>query len=456
MKKIEAYFIGDLIRKTEDPFEKAKATLLLRFIFFFSLVFFLPIIGDVIYNFNKALVIHLFDGLMLLSFPFIIKYIKDFKTSLNLFFAVSCLANLLITMCLNPLTFPPVSLAWTFLFISLGALMLNGWSRLFFVGFFLWLPVIYIFLNKYLDGALLLELIVEKNQPEAPLLIIVLPIILMIYALYANTKSINEAQALIRQQKADIEIKKQEITDSIIYSKRIQNAILTKQEDVKSKLPNSFIIYRPKDIVSGDFYFFEHKDSSFYIAAADCTGHGVPGAFMSLIGSKELSIAQSQSESTGDILFRLNNQIKNTLKQNQIDATRDGMDIGLIKLEGSQIMYSGANRPLWIVRANTIVIEELKATKTAIGGHTKDNQVFDQHQVNLNEGDNVYLFTDGYADQFGGEKGKKLTTKRFKQLLQTFQHKTIDEQKNDLLDFFEKWKGELEQVDDVLVIGIKI
>jgi len=456
MKQIELYFIGDLIRNTEDPFEKAKATLLLRFIFFFSLVFFLPIIGDVIYNFNKALVIHLFDGLMLLSFPFIIKYNKDFKKSLNLFFAISCIANLLITMCLNPLTFPPVSLSWTFLFISLGALMLNGRSRLFFVGFFLWLPVIYIFVNKHFDGVLLLDLIIEKNQPEAPLLIIVLPIILMIYALYVNTNTINKAQALIRQQKADIELKTREITDSIVYSKRIQNAILTNQEDVKSQLSNSFIIYRPKDIVSGDFYFFEHKDSSYYIAAADCTGHGVPGAFMSLIGFKELSIAQSQSESTGDILFKLNNQIKNTLRQNQIDSTRDGMDIGLIKLGGNQITYSGANRPLWIIRANTLVIEEFKPTKTAIGGHTMDNQVFEEHRINLSKGDSIYLFTDGYADQFGGEKGKKLTTKRFKKLLQNIQKKTIDEQKSDLIDFFEKWKGELEQVDDVLVIGIKM
>ena len=147
------------------------------------------------------------------------------------------------------------------------------------------------------------------------------------------------------------------------YSKRIQNAILTKQDDIKSKLSNSFIIYKPKDIVSGDFYFFEHTDSTYYIAAADCTGHGVPGAFMSLIGLKELSIAQSQSDSTGDILFKLNRQIKNTLKQNQIDSTKDGMDIGLIKLVGNQITYSGANRPLWIIRENTLVIEEFNATK---------------------------------------------------------------------------------------------
>ena len=456
MKKIEAYFIGDLISRTDDPFEKAKITLLLRFILFFNLVFIIPLVWDIAYNFEKALIIHVFGSLILFSFPFILKYNKDSKKSLNLFFATAGFDSLLTNMSLNPLEFTPVSIAWAFLFISLGALMLNGWSRLFFVGFYLWLPIIYISLNISFGGAFLVKTIVEKKHPEAPLFLVLVPIILMIYALYENTKTINRAQILIRKQNIDIELKKKEITDSIVYSKRIQNAILTNQEEVKSKLSNSFIIYRPKDIVSGDFYFFEHKESSFFIAAADCTGHGVPGAFMSLIGIKELSIAHSQSESTGDILFKLNNQIKNTLKQNQIDSTRDGMDIGLIKLEGNQITYSGANRPLWIVRANTLIIEVLKATKAAIGGHTIDNQIFEEHRVNLNKGDSVYLFTDGYADQFGGERGKKLTTKDFKKLLQTIHAKTIHEQQNDLIDFFEKWKGESEQVDDVLVIGIKI
>jgi serine phosphatase RsbU (regulator of sigma subunit) len=456
MNQIEAYFIGDLIRKTKDPFEKAKVTLLFHFVLFFNLVFLIPIVWDIAYNLNKVLIVHTFDLLILLTIPFVIKYNKDFRKSLNLFFAAAGFASVITNMCLNPLTFPPVSITWAFLLVSLGALMLNGWGRLFFVGFYLWLPIIYIFLNRELGGALLLDIIVENEAPEAPLFLVILPIILMIYALYVNSKTINNAQVLIRQQKVDIDLKNKDITDSIVYSKRIQNAILAKQEDIKSQLSNSFIIYRPKDIVSGDFYFFEHKDSSFYIAAADCTGHGVPGAFMSLIGIKELSIAQSQSESTGDILIRLNNQIKNTLKQNEIDSTLDGMDIGLIKLEGNQITYSGANRPLWIVRSNNLAIEELRGTRTAIGGNTMNNQVFEEHQVNLSKGDCIYLFTDGYADQFGGDKGKRLTTKRIKNLLQTFHTKTIDEQKNELIHFFEKWKGELEQVDDVLVIGIKI
>jgi serine phosphatase RsbU (regulator of sigma subunit) len=407
-------------------------------------------------NLNKALAIHIFDLLILFSFPFVIKYNKDFKKSLNLFFGAAGFASVLTNMCLNPLAFPPISVTWTFLLVSLGALMLSGWSRLFFVGFYLWLPIIYISLNKLLDGALLLDVIVEKEAPEAPLFLVILPIILMVYALHENSQTIKGAQILIQQQSIEVELKKKEITDSIAYSKRIQNAILTKQEDVKSRLSNSFIIYRPKDIVSGDFYFFEYKDSTFYIAVADCTGHGVPGAFMSLIGIKELSIAQSQSESTADILFKLNNQIKSTLKQNHMDSTRDGMDIGLIKLVGNQISYSGANRPLWIVRASSLVIEELKATKTAIGGHTKDDQIFEEHHVILSKGDSIYLFTDGYADQFGGENGKKLTTKRFKNMLQTLHMKTIDEQKDDLINFFDRWKGESEQVDDVLVIGIKI
>lgn len=253
-----------------------------------------------------------------------------------------------------------------------------------------------------------------------------------------------------------LEHKNQEITDSINYSKRIQAAILPDISEIESNLKEVFVFYKPKDIVSGDFYYFNNVNADNFIAVADCTGHGVPGAFMSLVGSKELKIANSQSNSPAKILALLNNGVKETLKQNQIDGTKDGMDIALLKINGNKITYSGANRALWIVQKDAKEITEIKATKTAIAGHTEDNKVFEEHELDLNSGDCIYLSSDGYADQFGGDKQKKMTTKRFKDLLLSIQTKSMEEQQIAIEKYFIDWKGEIEQVDDILVIGIRI
>jgi len=255
-----------------------------------------------------------------------------------------------------------------------------------------------------------------------------------------------------------IEEKNHEITDSINYAKRIQHAILPTIEDIKKALPQSFVLYKPKDIVSGDFYFFHKpaKTELSLIAAADCTGHGVPGAFMSMIGSEKLNEAVIQSNDTGVILKLLNNGIRNSLHQNEEQGTsRDGMDIVLCALQGNTLNYSGANRPLWIIRKGATEIEEYKPTKKAIGGFTEEGQLFDSTEIKLKTGDTVYLFSDGYADQFGGEQGKKLTTRKFKELLLSLSDKDMDTQHHELDAFIENWKSNREQLDDILVIGIR-
>ncbi|MBI3502271.1 MAG: tetratricopeptide repeat protein [Bacteroidetes bacterium] len=275
----------------------------------------------------------------------------------------------------------------------------------------------------------------------------------------SKQKQIIEVQKIeVEKQKHTIEEKNKDITDSINYAKRIQQAKLPDKKEIHSALPNSFVLFKPKDIVSGDFYYFYKDDKSVFIASADCTGHGVPGAFMSMIGSEKLDDALAHSVDTSEILSHLNKGIKSSLRQTDSnESTRDGMDIALcsVDTDARVIKYAGANRPLWIIRNGQTVVEEIKATKKAIGGFTEDSQHFDTHEIKLQQGDTFYISTDGYADTFG-KQDKKLTTKKFKEILLSIQDKSLKEQEQHLDNFIEDWKGETEQVDDILVIGVRL
>ncbi len=272
-------------------------------------------------------------------------------------------------------------------------------------------------------------------------------------------KQVQERTQEIVVQKQELQLKNQEITDSILYSKHIQEALLPDFSNIDEILKSYFILYKPKDIVSGDFYWFKKiNENECLVAIADCTGHGVPGALMSLISIEQLEKAYLKFQTPAEILEEVNNTIRLTLKQNDLNAAKDGMDIALFKVKyGSNndiiITYSGANRPCYRIKKEGI-LDEIKATKVSIGGHTPINHKFDTHEILLEKGDCVYFFTDGYADQFGSGKNKKLTTKRFKELLLNLHGKTANEQKNTLLTFFEDWKLGYEQIDDVLVFGL--
>jgi len=269
------------------------------------------------------------------------------------------------------------------------------------------------------------------------------------YNLQEKIKTINEA--LARKEK--------DITDSINYAKRIQQAMLPSREQIQSCIPDSFVLFKPKDIVSGDFYFFRKVKGAIFIACADCTGHGVPGALMSMICFEILEEAVSQNADPSQILEQLNKRIKMSLQQSDsYDSSRDGMDIALCNIDVNNhiIKFAGANRPFWIIRSGQRVVEEIKGTKKAIGGFTDENQHFDTHWIKLRPGDTFYLATDGYGDTFGGKRKKKLTTRRFKELLVRVQDKTIQEQERYLDDFINDWKGDAQQVDDILVIGVRL
>ena len=274
-------------------------------------------------------------------------------------------------------------------------------------------------------------------------------------------------QSELEYKNKEIEQKNLETEQSIQYAKRIQNAILPPHEEISAYLNDCFILYKSKDIVSGDFYFFSDKhaeDGKIHIASVDCTGHGVPGAFMSVIGHEKLKAAVHISSEPGIILAELNRGVKSALRQSSesAESNRDGMDLSICSISTHAtdnkhtICYSGANRPLWIVRKNAEVIEEIKATKIAIGGFTEDHQEFEQHELTLEKGDTIYMFSDGYVDQFGGQKKKKLMTVKFKDLILGIQHLSIKEQKVYLDNFINEWMDGLEQIDDILVIGIKL
>ncbi|MBK7817978.1 MAG: SpoIIE family protein phosphatase [Sphingobacteriaceae bacterium] len=289
-------------------------------------------------------------------------------------------------------------------------------------------------------------------------LLMALIAIIVVYRSYKQNK--RNAKVLVAKNHV-IEEKNKEITDSINYAKLIQQSLLASKDMLDKNLESYFIIYKPKDIVSGDFYWASETPKGFLVACVDCTGHGVPGAFMSLIGKENLDKALAKTVNPGEILHELNINVKRSLNQNNTSGNKDGMDAAILRIErdkngNAKVAYAGANRPLYILKNDLSSVEEIKATKQAVGGFTSNEQVFEEHIINVNKGDTLIITTDGYADQFGSESNKKLTTKRFKDLLVSVKAKTADEQMKTLNDFFTVWKGNREQLDDLLVIGINV
>ncbi|HWY12409.1 MAG TPA: SpoIIE family protein phosphatase [Bacteroidia bacterium] len=281
--------------------------------------------------------------------------------------------------------------------------------------------------------------------------------LLLVLFIWRGFKQKQKANTIIEKQKKLVEEKNKDITDSITYAKRIQEAILPSKE-VKYKLfPEAFVLFQPRDIVSGDFYWFSEKNSKKIIAAADCTGHGVPGAFMSMIGNAFLNeIVNSNGITSPDqILNLLREQVITSLKQNDSD-NKDGMDIALLSFDekNNTVEFAGSNNPLWHIRNG--VLMEIKADKQPIGLYKGDAKNFTNHKVELQKGDTLYIFTDGYADQFGGPKGKKFKYKQLQDILISSQKLSMQEQENLLVNNISEWKGAFEQVDDILIIGIRV
>lgn len=271
---------------------------------------------------------------------------------------------------------------------------------------------------------------------------------------------VNERTAEVVLKNKELDAKNQDITASIRYAKRIQVAILPPDDYVKSTLPNTFILFKPKDIVSGDFYWMETYKEYVLFAAVDCTGHGVPGAFMSIVGHNLLDRILSEQHITepAKILDELNKGVSYTLRQTDLEdnTVRDGMDITLCSFnqKTAELQFAGAYNPLWLARDREIT--EYKVNKFPIGNSKSgEPQNFTNQSLQLKKGDSIYIFSDGYCDQFGGADGKKFKSSNFKRLILSVQHLSMDTQRIALNDAIEKWRGEHEQVDDILVIGMR-
>ena len=257
-------------------------------------------------------------------------------------------------------------------------------------------------------------------------------------------------------QKNIIEEKNKDILDSINYAKRLQDAILPPMEVIKEYFPESFVLYKPKDIVAGDFYWMEKTADNIFIAAADCTGHGVPGALVSIVCSNALNrtVKEFNINETGRVLDKIRELVLETFGKSD-NNVQDGMDISLFRInpQTQELQWSGAYNPLWYMQSGEL--KEIGPDKQPIG-KVDNPKPFTTHILNLQKGDIIYLFTDGYADQFGGTKEKKFKSKQLQELLLANAAKPMEEQKAVLEETLNNWKGNLEQIDDILIIGIRI
>ena len=304
------------------------------------------------------------------------------------------------------------------------------------------------------------------------------------FVLYKGYQSKQKANKIIlkqkyavEEQKEIIEEKNKEIVDSISYAKRIQNAILPSPQTMGKILPESFVYFNPKDIVSGDFYWIDGKGEYSYFAAVDCTGHGVPGALVSVVGHNSLNRVLNEYKVSlpSKMLDKLNDIVEETFSKNSSNV-KDGMDIALCRLnqETLKLDYSGANNPLYIIRnSNKVIASELadykileneengqtlievKANKQPIGDY-EFKKPFTNHTFQLFPGDSIYIFSDGFADQFGGEKGKKFMYKPFKRMLTEVSTFSMNNQRIKIESIFSQWKSGVEQIDDVCILGVKI
>jgi serine phosphatase RsbU (regulator of sigma subunit) len=290
-------------------------------------------------------------------------------------------------------------------------------------------------------------------------LLLTLALCVVAYRAYRKSKKFS---AQLASQNEIISQKNADITDSIQYSRRIQEALLPDAKQVKKILGDAFVFYKPKDIISGDFYWLQEKQDKVFFMAADCTGHGVPGALMSMIGTTLLdeSIGEKQLDQPGAILDDVRTGIIRSLKQQDESGeegkTKDGMDGALCMFDRTarQLYFAGAYNPLWVVRNGEVL--EYKGDKFPVGISGTELRSFTTHKVETKSGDMIYVFTDGYVDQFGGDKGKKLKYSGLKELLIECSGLPAGEQNAVLEKHFSAWKGDLEQVDDVCVIGVRI
>lgn len=304
------------------------------------------------------------------------------------------------------------------------------------------------------------EQLKSEKQQRTGLLVIVGLVLVSLGFVFVQLRKTRAQKVVIEGQHEKLNESHREITDSINYAKRIQDALMTSALYIKDVLPESFILFNPKDVVSGDFYWvYRSPKGQIYFTVADCTGHGVPGAFMSMIGTSLLNefIIENNIEDTAEVLTKMRAQIIKSLDQKGLEGeNKDGMDMALCKYDPKKgtVQYSGAYNPLIHISKNQI--NQLKGDSQPVGLHTGKKLPFTNKEIQVAKGDMLYIYSDGFPDQFGGEKGKKYLSGKFKKFLLSISDKPIEEQNTLIKEEFTNWIGDHEQIDDVCVMGIRI
>ncbi len=397
----------------------------------------------------------------------VIKKTKDIKWGIY-FYVLNHLVINFIHFIINNGKLEMQGILFFLLIVLFGFLMINriwGFALLFFI-----LTLYFVGLYNTTTGFSLFCLqakYADIVDPSVTPYFTVIPLLLNVFLISQFEKAKQKAEQQIKEQKIQLEHvnaemaeQKQDIVSSINYAQKIQYAVLPHEETIYRSIPLAFILYKPKDIVSGDYFWFHEIDSDNYIlVCGDCTGHGVPGAFMTVIGSNLLNqiVIDNKIYQPSEILHKMDELLNMTLKQDK-DRSRgvqDGMDLSLLRVNktAKEIIITSAKRPVVFIRDKQM--QDLKGSKFSLGGMRSGEKVFEEIKINYKEDDMLYFFTDGYTDQFGGAKGKKFSSKRLKDLFFDIHQSTIPAQKQTLDLEIEKWRGSLEQVDDICVIGIR-
>lgn len=455
-KKFELYFIGDALLRSESPFSKMRVEFIYRFSLFSmftSSIFLYDLwIGHYYYVCFIQLSFLSSSGLMLL----LIRKTKSYKASGFVWLLTCVLTTLFVMIMLGGNLSIIVSLWFMFNIVSIFIIMGTMWGGITAAYYF---AIIFFSLLVHKGIVPNVEIGVDFSRDRnlslnMGFMEVLTPILLLFYILYSFISAQKRTQEIMNEQIKLVRKQKNEITDSIQYAKRIQSAILPPLNLLDSQLKDHFVLYQPKDIIAGDFYWLSHTKGKILFAVADCTGHGVPGALVSVVCNNALNRSVREYELTkpGEILDKAREIVVQEFSKSDEDV-KDGMDIALCSIEGQKLEYAGAYNPLWIIRNGEII--ETKANRQPVGKQINPKP-FTTFTIDLEKNDLIYLFSDGFVDQFGGEHGKKFKAKAFRELLLNIQNESIIKQKELIHDTFKNWKGDLDQIDDICILALRI
>lgn len=452
MKK---YFLNEALLATDNVFEQSKINLVFNFIIIFLILISFQVGFYLYMGYTKPFALQLLGMAVLFLNLFLFRAKKNVQLFSGVFVGLTAFIGGVMSFMLNIDHYDAVGIAWVF-FLLLSAFLLVDGSLLYILLPLIFIPLIYSSsMSLFHENIFYIEFLHQKNFEDANKEFqMAIPLISSAYLLW-NTQNVKKlAQQQIFGQKKTIEEKNKEIVQSIEYAQGIQSDFLCREEDVKQIFPQSFVIYKPKDIVSGDFFWAKKCPHYSWIAVADCTGHGVPGALITMKATYALNqvITTDSERSPGTLIAEIDSLMQKSISGRNT-SVNDGMDISLIKVNyaNNTFEFAGANARAWVIQKGELT--ELKGNRFPVGPFFNE-KIFENNIKAFEKGDMLYLFSDGMQDQFGGDKGKKLGKQRLKDLLLAGAALSPEAQKDYMLNEFSKWMNENQQVDDVTLLGV--